>query len=99
MGVEPKMLKSYELWVYFQMYSPENTRYLPKACSNPAWNSLRQPGLRGVTCPCVEHPSRGFKTASAQPMLASTRFSLKGVSNSRAYETRKIVPVFFRLYA
>ena len=30
------------------MYSPEKTRYLPKACSSPAWNSLRQPGLNGV---------------------------------------------------
>jgi hypothetical protein len=36
MGVLPSMLKSYALWVYFQMYSPENTTYLPKACCNPA---------------------------------------------------------------
>src|SRR6185437_2081608 len=47
-GVLPRTLKSYALCVYFQMYSPENTRYLPTACCNPAWNSLRQPGLRGV---------------------------------------------------
>src|ERR1041385_6638394 len=47
-GVFPRMLKSYALCVYFQMYSPEKTKYLPTACCNPAWNSLRQPGLRGV---------------------------------------------------
>src|SRR5437667_2088333 len=48
MGVFPRMLKSYPLCVYFQMYSPEKTTYFPNACCNPAWNSLRQPGLTGV---------------------------------------------------
>src|ERR1700739_1831152 len=47
-GVFPRMLKSYPLCVYFQMYSPEKTRYRPNACWMPAWNSLRQPGARGV---------------------------------------------------
>jgi hypothetical protein len=28
------------------MYSPEKTMYFPKACWKPAWNSLRQPGLK-----------------------------------------------------
>src|ERR1700739_4831043 len=60
-GVEPRMLKSYPLWVYFQMYSPEKTRYLPKACWKPAWNSFRQPGRNGVT-PAPLHPSSGFNT-------------------------------------
>src|ERR1700724_1776409 len=78
-GVLPRMLKSYALWVYFQMYSPEKTRYFPKACCNPAWNSLRQPGLNGVA-PGDEQASSGFRTGSAQPMLESTRFSLNGVS-------------------
>src|SRR5438046_7729352 len=47
-GVFPKMLKSYPLCVYFQMYSPENTRYRPNACWIPAWNSLRQPGVNAA---------------------------------------------------
>src|SRR5580704_14010236 len=46
-GVSPSTLKSYPLCVYFQMYSPENTRYLPNACSSPAWNSFLNPGLSG----------------------------------------------------
>src|SRR5581483_2268136 len=82
-GVFPRMLKSYALWVYFQMYSPEKTTYLPNACCNPAWNSLRQPGLKGVV-PDAEQPSKGFRTALLQPTLATTRFSLKGVSSTRA---------------
>src|ERR1700745_991727 len=61
-GVLPRMLKSYALWVYFQTYSPENTRYRPKACSSPAWNSLRQPGLIGVVVR-EEQPSSGFRTS------------------------------------
>src|SRR6266849_2478010 len=36
--------KSKLVWVYFQRYSASTTRYFPKACSRPAWNSLRQPG-------------------------------------------------------
>src|ERR1700751_4464833 len=48
-GGLPRMLKSYPLCVYFQMYSTENTKYFPKACWMPGWNSLRQPGLTGVT--------------------------------------------------
>src|SRR5271170_6644227 len=46
-GVLPSTLKSYALCVYFQMYSPENTKYFPNACWIPAWNSLRHPGLNG----------------------------------------------------
>src|SRR6266566_2388171 len=80
-GVLPRMLKSYPLWVYFQMYSPENTRYFPKACCSPAWNSLRHPGLNGVAFG-AEQPSRGFKTGESHPTLVSTRFSLKGVSST-----------------
>jgi hypothetical protein len=34
-GVLPNTLKSYPLCVYFQMYSPEKTRYFPNACWNP----------------------------------------------------------------
>src|ERR1700678_3028341 len=30
------------------MYSPSRTKYLPKACCRPAWNSLRKPGDTGV---------------------------------------------------
>ena len=46
MGLVPRMLKSYPLCVYFQMYSPLKTKYFPKACSRPAWNSLRKPGAQ-----------------------------------------------------
>src|SRR6185312_10791028 len=35
-GVLPSTLKSYALWVYFQIYSPENTTYFPNACCRPA---------------------------------------------------------------
>src|SRR5580765_5404266 len=82
-GVLPNTPKSYALWVYFQTYSPENTRYRPRACCRPTWNSLRQPGLKGVTR-FEEQVRRGFNTGSAHPVLESTRFSLKGVSNIRA---------------
>src|SRR5246127_2275904 len=83
MGVLPRMLKSYPLCVYFQMYSPEKTRYFPNACCNPAWNSLRQPGLTGVK-PGAAQPRSGFKTGLSHPMLDTIRFSLKGVSSTRA---------------
>src|ERR1043166_1424936 len=82
-GVLPKTPKSYALCVYFQMYSPEKTRYFPKACCRPAWNSLRQPGLNGVAE--LETQTRsGLRTGSAQPTLERMRFSLKGVSSSSA---------------
>ena len=90
MGVFPRMLKSNPLWVYFQMYSPENTRYLPKACWIPAWNSLRQPGASGVAFG-AEQARSGFNTALLHPMLDTIRFSLKGVSSTRAYEMRSTV--------
>src|SRR4051812_47108667 len=60
-GVFPRTLKSYALWVYFQMYSPENKTYFPKPCCNPAWNSFRHPGPSGVA-PAAAHPSSGFNT-------------------------------------
>jgi hypothetical protein len=97
-GVFPRTLKSYALWVYFQMYSPENTRYFPSACCNPAWNSLRQPGLKGVV-PVEAQPSSGFNTGLSQPKLATIRFSLKGVSSTLAYEARRTVLVRLMLYA
>src|SRR6476646_7205443 len=82
-GVLPKTPKSYALWVYFQTYSPENTRYRPNACCRPTWNSLRHPGLKGVTT--FDEPVRsGFNTGLAHPVLVSTRLSLKGVSSIRA---------------
>jgi hypothetical protein len=40
-------MKSKVSWVYFQMYSPSITKYLPHAGETPARNSLRWPGLRG----------------------------------------------------
>src|SRR5437868_2777904 len=82
-GVFPRMLKSYALWVYFPMYSPENTRYFPTACCNPAWNSLRQPGLKGVELDEVQLSS-GFKTGLSHPTLATIKFSLNGVSSTLA---------------
>ena len=51
--------------------------YLPKACWNPAWNSLRQPGLSGVR-PREEQASNGFRTGLAHPVLDRIRFSLNG---------------------
>src|SRR5207237_962654 len=83
-------LKSYALWVYFQMYSPEKTRYFPKACCKPAWNSLRQPGDSGVEFAAAQ-PRSGFSTTLSQPTLERTRFSLNGVSSNRASEIRKSV--------
>ena len=83
MGVLPSTLKSKALCVYFQMYSPLTTKYLPKACWRPAWNSLRKPGCRVPATPGVQ-ASSGASTALAQPWLESTRFSLKGVSSVRA---------------
>src|SRR4051794_5374174 len=82
-GVFPRMLKSYALCVYFQMYSPENTKYLPTACCKPAWNSLRQPGLRGVDSD-EAHPSNEFNTGLSHPTVATIKFSLNGVSKTRA---------------
>src|ERR1700686_4079894 len=78
MGVLPRMLKSYALWVYFQMYSPEKTKYFPAACCNPAWNSLRHPGASGVVFAAAQ-PRSGFKTGLSHPMLETMRFSLNGV--------------------
>src|SRR6266566_2101538 len=95
-GVLPKTPKSYALWVYFQTYSPEKTRYRPNACCSPTWNSLRQPGLKGVAV-FEEHTRSGFSTGSAHPVLESTRFSLNGVSSIRAYEARRTVLVFLML--
>src|ERR1700758_3134924 len=76
-GVLPSTLKSKELCVYFQMYSPPTTAYLPKACWNPAWNSLRNPGCRIPTTPGVQ-AKRGERTSLAHPWLDRTRFSLNG---------------------
>src|SRR6266550_6594990 len=92
-GVAPKTPKSYALWVYFQTYSPEKTRYRPTACCSPTWNSLRQPGLKGVG-KFVEQTKSGLSTGSAHPLLESIRFSLKGVSRIRAYDARSTVLVF-----
>src|SRR6266481_2584172 len=95
-GVAPNTPKSYALWVYFQMYSPEKTRYRPNACCRPTWNSLRQPGLNGVAA-FEEQTRSGFSTGSAHPMLERIKFSLNGVSSIRAYETRSTVLVFLTL--
>src|ERR1700743_2731344 len=65
-GVLPSTLKSNALCVYFQIYSPLNTTFFPKACCRPAWNSLRKPGCRVPSTPGV-HESRGDNTAFAQP--------------------------------
>ena len=85
-GVLPSTLKSYALCVYFQMYSASTTKYLPKACSKPAWNSLRQPGLSGVvdTHGLMVLDMSALITGSLHPRLESTRFSLNGVSSVRA---------------
>src|SRR4030088_3163581 len=72
-GVLPNTPKSYPLCVYFQMYSPENTRYRPTACCRPAWNSLRQPGLKGVAT-FEEQVKSEFSTGFAHPVLERTRF-------------------------
>src|ERR1700745_2847501 len=90
-GVAPKILKSYALCVYFQMYSASTTKYLPKACWNPAWNSLRKPGVIGVRVllklpsgfahPSPEAKKRAPTIGFAQPMLESTKFSLNGDSS------------------
>src|SRR5262249_51993145 len=64
-GVLPSTLKSYPLCVYFQMYSPSKTMCLPNACCNPAWNSLRKPGLRGERA-LEEQSSSGLSTGEAQ---------------------------------
>src|ERR1700733_5142621 len=82
-GVLPRTLKSYPLCVYFVIHSPEKTRYFPKACSRPAWNSLRKAGLNGVSAEEV-HKRSGFRTGLLQPILESIRFSLKGDSSVRA---------------
>src|ERR1700749_803885 len=78
MGVLPRTLKSKALCVYFQMYSPLMTAFLPKACWKPAWNSLRKPGCRLPDTPGVQ-ASSGERTALLHPSLDRTRFSLKGV--------------------
>src|ERR1700722_15765057 len=80
------------------MYSPEKTRYFPKACCRPTWNSLRQPGLNGVMLDPLQARS-GLSTGLPHPSLESTRFSLNGVSMVRAYETRRTVFVRLTLYA
>ena len=85
-GELPSTLKSKALCVYFQMYSPSTTRYLLKACSRPAWNSLRVPGLSGVvlTQGVMVETMSALITGSVHPLLARIRFSLKGVSMVRA---------------
>src|SRR5579863_75558 len=92
MGVLPTTPKSKALWVYFQMYSPSKTKYLPKACCRPTWNSFRWPG--SIAPRLQATPGGGVRVARngmLHPMLAITRFSLNGVSMVRAYETRKTV--------
>src|SRR5580698_8823385 len=100
-GVLPSTLKSYARCVYFQMYSPSTTRYFPKACCRPAWNSLRQPGPSGVVEAhgAIVARLRALITGSLHPKLERTRFSLNGVSKVRAYETRRTVLVGLMLYA
>src|ERR1700752_4238209 len=66
MGVLPRTLKSKALCVYFQMYSPLMTAFLPKACWKPAWNSLRKPGWSVPETPGV-HASRGESTSLLHP--------------------------------
>src|SRR5580698_4023012 len=85
-GESPSTLKSYALCVYFQMYSPSSTKYFPKACESPAWNSLRQPGLSGVvlTHGVIVDAMMAAITWSLHPRLERTRFSLNGVSSVRA---------------
>src|ERR1035438_9389549 len=97
MGVLPRMLKSKALCVYFQMYSPLTTTFLPKACCRLAWNSLRKPGLSVPDTPGVQR-SRGARTVFEHPLLDSTRFSLNGVSRVRAYETLSTVLVGWMWY-
>ena len=99
MGELPRMLKSKPRCVYFQMYSPSTTRYLLKACSRPAWNSLRVPGLSGVvvTQGLMVDDMIALITGSVHPLLARIRFSLNGVSMVRAYEARSTVLVFLML--
>ena len=46
-------------------------------------DSLRQLGLKGVA-PNELQPSKGFNTTEPHPVLESTRFSLNGVSITRA---------------
>ncbi len=58
MGVLPSTLKSKALWVYFQMYSPLTTTFLPKACCRLAWNSLRKPGSSVPETPGVQSEQR-----------------------------------------
>src|ERR1017187_3801527 len=82
-GGWPKMLKSYALCVYFQMYSASTTKYRPNACCRPAWNSLRKPGVGGVAVADAQE-RRAAITWFEHPVLATTRFSLKGVSSARA---------------
>src|SRR5215471_16568868 len=92
MGVLPRTLKSNALRVYFQMYSPLATKCLPTACCTLTWYSLRNPGCSVVATPGVQLSS-GDSTASAHPLLASTKFSLNGVSSVRAYDALSTVPV------
>ena len=82
-GVLPSTLKSYPLCVYFEIHSPEKTRYCPNACSKPSVEFIRKPGLNGFVA-SEEQRSSGLRTALLHPMLESTRFSLKGDSNVRA---------------
>src|ERR1700683_4348321 len=82
-GVLPSTLKSKPLCVYFEIHSPEKTRYFPKACSRPAWNSLRKPTLNGLATGAVQRSS-GAKMELPHPSLESIRFSLKGDSRVRA---------------
>src|SRR6202451_1731708 len=96
-GVFPSTLKSYALFVYFQMYSPLTTKCRPATCCNPAWYSLRYPGDSAPESPAWPSTS-GFTTGFRQPWLASTRFSLNGVSSVRAYDARSTVFVRLMLY-
>src|ERR1700676_301312 len=77
--------KSKALCVYFQRYSASITRYLPKACSTPAWNSLRQPGrINPETQGVFGGGTRTAITGILHPVLAIAMFSLNGVSMVRA---------------
>jgi hypothetical protein len=65
---------------------------LAECLLKPNMELIAPAGASGVVLAAAQ-PRRGFKAGLSQPTLESTRFSLNGVSNTRAYETRRMVPL------
>ena len=80
MGVLPSTLKSYALWVYFQMYSPEKTTYYTEVSGR--WRTqANKNGYFAAQAGCTQTPrlnccgANGLQNRTEHPFSAPV-FSL-----------------------